>query len=82
MPNPDPLSEIAAIQTAYQNLLKTAQDLSAALTAAQSANPTSDFVTSDVQTALANLQNVISSATIPADPSAPAATAPAPDAGS
>jgi hypothetical protein len=80
----DPLSEIAAAQAAYQTLLKTAQDLSAALAAAQAANPASDFVTPDVQAALANLNSVISSAQVPADPGAPAATtsAPAPASGS
>lgn len=73
----DPLSQIAAIQASYQTLLKTAQDLSAALTAAQAANPSSDFWTPDLQTAVTNLQTVISSAQVPADPGAPAAPAPA-----
>lgn len=71
MPN-DPLVELAAIKTAYESLVAQVNTLTSALAAAQAANPTSDFVTPDVQGALDAL------ATEVAAPPAPAAPAPAP----
>lgn len=49
---PDPIAEIAQIKSAYEALVAKVQTLQSALTAAQAANPTSDFVTPDVQAAL------------------------------
>lgn len=49
---PDPIAELTAIKAAFDAQTAKVATLTAALAAAQAANPTSDFVTPDVQAAL------------------------------
>lgn len=68
----DPLVELASIKSGYETLVSKVSDLTAALAAAQAANPTSDFVTSDVQATLDALNAEVAAQQAPTPaPSAP-----------
>jgi hypothetical protein len=79
MPPPsDALQEVQAI-TGYVTALETnVTTLTAALAAAQAANPTSDFMTSDVKSALDGVYNTLAGSPTPAVAAAAAPNAPAP----